>query len=163
MGYLMAQDSPFSTAFYAAMLISLVLARKIDNFAFATGTVLAVATFAAMYSSSGVVWLIAPVVVFLVAGFVDEVADGMVDKYDVHGAWRIFLNYRPFSDLALLAMVLAGVFPWMYFLPYFSFTASYLLVERFSEHELGLYDRVYDRVSQLRTRMPRLGLLRPFR
>ena len=38
MGYLMARDSPFSTAFFAAMLISLVLAKKIDNFAFATGT-----------------------------------------------------------------------------------------------------------------------------
>ena len=37
MGYLMAQDSPFSTAFFAAMLISLVIARKIDNFAFAIG------------------------------------------------------------------------------------------------------------------------------
>ena len=31
MGFLMAKDSPFSTAFYAAMLISLVMARKIDN------------------------------------------------------------------------------------------------------------------------------------
>ena len=129
MGYLMAQDSPFSTAFFAAMLISLVLARKIDNFAFATGTVLAVATFIALYPSSEVIWMVVPIIVFLAAGFVDEVADGLVDKYELRGALQIFLNYRPFSDLALLGMVLAGVFPWVYFLPYFGFTLSYMLVE----------------------------------
>jgi hypothetical protein len=56
MGYLMARDSPFSTAFYAAMLISLVMARKIDNRAFAAGTVLAVASLLAFYPSSDVQW-----------------------------------------------------------------------------------------------------------
>jgi hypothetical protein len=140
MGYLMAKDSPFSTAFYAAMLISLVMAKKIDNRAFAMGTVLAVASLLAFYPSSDVQWMLWPIAAFLVAGFVDEVADGMVDRYHLEGGLQMFLNYRPFSDIALFIMVLAGTFSWIYLLPYFGFTLSYLLVERFSEKERLISD-----------------------
>ncbi|MDW5564265.1 MAG: hypothetical protein SA339_13705 [Methanomassiliicoccus sp.] len=142
MGYLMAVDSPFSTAFYSAMLISLVMARKIDNRAFALGTVLAVASLLAFYPSSNVQWALWPIMAFLVAGFVDEVADGMVDKYGIQGGLQMFLNYRPFSDIALFVMILAGAFSWLYLLPYFGFTFSYLLVERYSEKELSFTNGV---------------------
>ncbi len=142
MGYLMARDSPFSTAFFAAMLISLVLARKIDNRAFALGTVLAAASLLAFYPSSTVTWTLVPLVVFLLAGFVDEVADGLVDKYRLDGFLQMFLNYRPFSDFALFGMMLAGMFPWAYLLPYFGFTLSYMFVERCSEKEYSLNDGV---------------------
>lgn len=140
MGYLMARDSPFSTAFYAAMLISLVLARKIDNRAFALGTMLAVASLLAFYPSSDVRWALGPIAVFLVAGFVDEVGDGMVDRYGIEGRLQMFLNYRPFSDIALFIMILAGMFSWVYLLPYFGFTFSYLLVERYSDRERPFSD-----------------------
>lgn len=138
MGYLMANDSPFSTAFYAAMLISLVMARKIDNRAFALGTVLAVAALLAFYPSSDVQWSLWPIAAFLVAGFVDEVADGLVDRYELTGPLQMFLNYRPFSDIALFIMILAGTFSWIYLVPYFGFTASYLLVERYSGREWSI-------------------------
>jgi hypothetical protein len=140
MGYLMAEDSPFSTAFYAAMLMSLVMARKIDNRAFALGTILAVAALLAFYPSSEVQWALWPIVGFLVAGFVDEVADGMVDRYNLEGGLQMFLNYRPFSDIALFIMILAGMFSWVYLLPYFGFTFSYLLVERYSEKDRSFSD-----------------------
>ena len=140
MGYLMATDSPFSTAFFAAMLISLVLARKIDNFAFAAGTILAVASLAAFYPTSQVSWMIVPVILFLVAGFVDEIADSMVHKHNLEGVVQMFFNYRPFSDFALVVMVAAGIFPWIYLLPYFAFTFSYMFVERYSEREYSLQD-----------------------
>jgi len=140
MGYLMANDSPFSTAFFAAMLISLVMARKIDNRAFMLGTVLAVAGFLAFYPHSEVLWMPWPIAAFVAAGFVDEVADGMVDRYGIDGCLRMFLNYRPFSDIALFAMILAGTFQWVYLLPYFSFTFSYLLVERYSEKDVSISD-----------------------
>jgi hypothetical protein len=153
MGYLMAEDSPFSTAFFAAMLISLVLAKKIDNFAFATGTVLAVVSFIAFYPSSDVTFALIPAIVFLAAGFVDEIADDMVDKYDIRGPLQWFLNYRPFSDIALLGMVLVGVFPWVYFLPYYGFTFSYMFVERCSEREYSLQESVGWLRAQVRGRV----------
>lgn len=142
MGYLMARDSPFSTAFFSAMLISLVLARKIDNRSFAFGALMAVASLLAFYPSSEVTWALWPLVMFLIAGFIDEVADGVVDKHDLKGALQMFLNYRPFSDIALFIMVSVGLFPWSYLLPYFSFTFSYMLVERCSERELTFIDGV---------------------
>jgi len=149
MGFLMARDSPFSTAFFAAMLISLVLARKIDNLAFASGTALAVVSLAAFYPSSQVTFLVVPIVAFLVAGFVDEVADGLVHRYGLRGPVQVFLNYRPFSDFALFGMIVAGMFEWVYLLPYFAFTLSYLLVERASEREYSLSSGI-DRLRSMR-------------
>ncbi len=151
MGYLMAWDSPFSTAFFSAMLISLVLARKIDNRAFALGTVLAVASLLAFYPSSSVSWTVLPIAVFLLAGFVDEIADGLVDRYGLQGFLQVFLNYRPFSDFALFGMVLAGLFPWAYLLPYFGFTISYMFVERCSVRE----NYISDSVSRIKHRVLR--------
>ena len=147
MGYLMARDSPFPTAFYSAMLLSLVLARKIDNLAFGLGTVLAVASLLAFYPSSEVQWTLWPIVAFLVAGFVDEIADSMVDRCRLQGILQAFLNYRPFSDIALFVMVMTGTFAWIYLVPYFAFTLSYMLVERFSERELSISESV-DRIRQ---------------
>lgn len=155
MGFLMARDSPFSTAFFAAMLISLVLARKIDNLAFAAGTGLAVISLLAFYPTSQVTFLAVPIAAFLVAGFVDEIADGLVHRYDLRGAVQVFLNYRPFSDFALFGMVVAGMFEWTYLLPYFAFTFSYLLVERASEREYSLSSGI-DRLRSL----PLLGRIR---
>lgn len=155
MGFLMARDSPFSTAFFAAMLISLVLAKKIDNFAFAAGTVLAAVSLIAFYPSSQVTFQLLPIAVFLIAGFVDEIADDMVHRYNLQGAVQMFLNYRPFSDFALFGMVLAGMFEWIYLLPYFSFTFSYMFVERASEREYTISSGI-DRLRSL----PVLGRIR---
>jgi hypothetical protein len=138
MGYLMAWDSPFSTAFFSAMLLSLVLARKIDNRSFALGTLLAAGSLIAFYPSFEVTWEVWPITAFFVAGFVDEIADGMVDRYDLEGLLQSFLNYRPFSDIALIVMIAMGLFPWSYLLPYFGFTLSYMLVERCSERERSI-------------------------
>jgi hypothetical protein len=142
MGYLMAADSPFSTAFFSAMLISLVLARKIDNRAFALGSALAVISLLAFYPTHNVIWELGPIFLFLLAGFVDEIADGLVHRRGIEGPLQMFLNYRPFSDLALLAMVIMGQFSWLYLLPYFCFTLSYMIVERVTVRELSLADGV---------------------
>lgn len=133
MGFLMARDSPFSTAFYGAMLISLVLARKIDNESFLAGTALAVVSLVAFYPSSNVSFALVPLAMFLAAGFVDEVADGYAHR--LRGVPKAFLMYRPFSDMALFALIAAGVFSWIYVLPYFAFTLSYLAVDRVSCRE----------------------------
>jgi len=133
MGLLMAYDSPFSTAFYVAMLISLVLARKIDNTAFYLGTAVALAALAVSWPLAGPALLLVPMALFLIAGFVDEVADGWSERRGMCGWPRAVLAYRPFSDLALVAMMLMGIFGWAYLLPYFAFTLAYLMVTRSSD------------------------------
>jgi hypothetical protein len=96
----------------------------------------------AFYPTSEVIWSLVPIAVFLVAGFVDEFADSLVHRRNIEGPLQIFLTYRPFSDLALLAMIVTGMFSWLYLLPYFGFTFSYLLVERYTGKDLSLSDGV---------------------
>jgi hypothetical protein len=135
MGFLMAWDGPFSTAFFAAMLISLVLARKVDNLAFLIGLLCAVGTFIAFDLTRPVSLMPLPILVFLIAGIVDEVMDGVAHKRHLAGLRQRLLAYRPASDIGLVAMMALGLFDWSYLLPYFAFTISYMTIELVSTSE----------------------------
>jgi hypothetical protein len=137
MGLVAATDA-FSTAFFWAMFVSLILARKVDNAAFLACSIVAIATFASVaLLEGGVVFLPLAFLAFMVAGFVDEVADGYAHRKEM-GPWiGVFLHYRPFSDLAAILLVIAGVFPVECLLLYFAFTLSYNLVERISPVDMG--------------------------
>ncbi|MCE5296330.1 MAG: hypothetical protein LLG16_04405, partial [Euryarchaeota archaeon] len=137
MGGLMVFDSPFSTAFYLAMIISLVLARKIDNLAFRLGTVTAMATLCVFMFVNDVVFLWEVVAVLLFAGFVDEVMDGVAHKVSTGPMIDWFLHYRPFSDIAVIVLAYAGVIGWIYIVPYYAFTFGYMMMERFTPDEIG--------------------------
>jgi hypothetical protein len=137
MGGLMALDSPFSTAFYGAMILSLVLARKIDNRAFLAGTLTAALTLLVLWPVTDPVVLLAPLVIFILAGFLDEVVDGLAQKARAPKMVRWVMLYRPLSDVALVAMMLLGWFPWYYLVPYFAFTFAYLTMERLSWMDTG--------------------------
>jgi hypothetical protein len=153
MGTLMAFDSPFSTAFFVAMIISLVLAKKIDNVAFAAGSAIAFVIMGVfMYTlDTNVTFLIIPIALFLFAGFVDEVVDGFAHKHQLGNFTEKFCHYRPFSDFALFGMIAFGMFDWVYILPYFSFTISYMLVGRINPMEIALGIRqVIRRASKFR-------------
>ena len=137
MGGLMAFDSPFSTAFYGAMILSLVLARKIDNRAFLAGTLIAALTLLVLWPFTDPVVLLAPLVIFILAGFLDEVVDDLAQKAQAPKIVRWVMLYRPLSDVALVAMMLLGWFPWYYLVPYFAFTFAYLTMERLSWMDTG--------------------------
>ncbi len=153
MGTLMAFDSPFSTAFFVAMIISLVLAKKIDNVAFAAGSAIAFVMMGVfMYTlNTDVTFLVIPIALFLLAGFVDEVVDGFAHKHKLGNLAEKFCHYRPFSDFALFGMIAFGMFDWVYILPYFSFTIAYMLVGRINPMEIALGIRqVIRRASKFR-------------
>ncbi len=139
MGILMAVDSPFSTAFFAAMLISLFIAKKIDNAAFVAGTVFAILTLAVLSQFWPVIWLLIPVALFLLAGFVDELGDNFAHKHDLPDVLNIVLHYRPFSDIALLGVIVIGGFSILYIIPYFAFTFSYLAIKRYAVEDSRLH------------------------
>lgn len=137
MGILMVYDSPFSTAFFLAMIVSLVLARKIDNVAFAAGTGAAMITLVVMMFRVNVEFLWGIVIVFLVAGFIDEVMDGLAHRFKMLLPMDWFLHYRPFSDIAIIMLVMTGTFSWIYLAPYFAFTFGYITMQRFTPMEIG--------------------------
>jgi len=142
MGFLMAADSPFSTAFFVAMLISLFVAKKMDNLAFVIGALVAVGSFLLFFSQYDVILLLFPIVGFLLAGFVDELMDELAHRWELRGTMESFLTYRPFSDIALVIMVLLGVFGWVYLIPYFAFTLAYMFVESVSVNGLRMPIRI---------------------
>ena len=142
MGFLMAADSPFSTTFFIAMLISLFMAKKMDNLAFVIGALVAVGSFLLFFSQYDVILLLFPIVGFLLAGFVDELMDELAHRWELRGTMESFLTYRPFSDIALVIMVLLGVFGWVYLIPYFAFTLAYMFVESVSVNGLRMPIRI---------------------
>jgi len=142
MGFLMVADSPFSTAFFVAMLISLFVAKKMDNLAFVIGALVAVGSFLLFFSQYDVILLLFPIVGFLLAGFVDELMDELAHRWELRGTMESFLTYRPFSDIALVIMVLLGIFGWVYLIPYFAFTLAYMFVESVSVKGLRMPIRI---------------------
>lgn len=136
MGAVMVLDGGFSTAFFLAMLISLVVTKKIDNWSFLVGTFIGLVTFLI----GGFIWgmevMLLPLAVFLIAGAVDELADGFAHGRDLGKAIEYFLHYRPFSDFALVILIVAIPFDWVYLAPYFAFTFSYLLIGMLDEGQM---------------------------
>lgn len=136
MGAVMVLDGGFSTAFFLAMLISLVVTKKIDNWSFLAGTFIGLLTFLI----GGFIWgmevMLLPLAVFLIAGAVDELADGFAHGRDLGKAIEYFLHYRPFSDFALVILIVAIPFDWVYLAPYFAFTFSYLLIGMLDEGQM---------------------------
>jgi len=151
MGAIMVLDGGFSTAFFLAMLISLIVTKKIDNWSFMAGTVTGLATFALGAFLWGADIMLVPLAVFLIAGAVDELADGFAHGRNLGRAVEYFLHYRPFSDFALVALIVLVPFHWAYLIPYFAFTFSYLLIGIMDEGQMTESVRgILRRASQLR-------------
>lgn len=151
MGAVMVLDGGFSTAFYLAMLVSLIVTKKIDNWSFMAGTVTGLATFALGAFLWGADIMLVPLAVFLIAGAVDELADGFAHGRNLGRAVECFLHYRPFSDFALVALIVLVPFHWAYLIPYFAFTFSYLLIGIMDEGQMTESVRgILRRASQLR-------------
>ena len=129
MGFLMAADSPFSTAFFTSMLMSLFIAKKVDNLAFVTGALVAVASFILLSAQYSVSILVVPIAIFLLTGLLDEIMDGVAHKRGMTGWGERFFTYRPFCDFAIVGMILLGWFGWICLMSYLCFTATYMIVE----------------------------------
>jgi hypothetical protein len=151
MGVCMVLDGGFSTSFFLAMLISLVVTRKIDNRSFLVGTLVGLITFTGGALILGAELMILPIVVFIIAGAVDELADGFAHGRDLPKAVDGLLHYRPFSDFALVALIVWIPFDWTYLAPYFAFTFSYIIVGMMEEGRVTDSVRgLLRRASQLR-------------
>jgi len=147
----MIMDGGFSTAFFLAMLISLIVTKKIDNWSFMAGTVIGLLTFLAGALIWGADIMLLPLALFLFAGAVDELADGFAHGKDLGRAVEYLLHYRPFSDFALVALIVLVPFDWTYLAPYFAFTFSYMMIGMMEEGQVTESVRgIIRRASQLR-------------
>jgi hypothetical protein len=151
MGACMILDGGFSTAFFLAMLISLVVTKKIDNGSFLTGTVVGLATFTVGSLIWGADLMLLPIAVFLIAGAVDEIGDGFAHGRNLGRPVEYFLHYRPFSDIALVLLIALVPFNWYYLAPYFAFTILYMIIGVLEEGQVTESVRgIFRRAAQLR-------------
>jgi len=153
MGAVMVIDGGFSTAFFLAMLISLAVTKKIDNLCFLIGTMTGLATFLVGGSIWGMDIMPLPLMAFLIAGIVDELADAFAHDRSLGRTLNLVLHYRPFSDIALMALIVTAPFDWTYLAPYFAFTLSYLLMGIREEGGVG---------ASVRGIVRKAGALRPW-
>jgi hypothetical protein len=129
LGSLMAVDAGSATIFMG-VLIGLLLAGKLDNFAFGIGAgVAAVIEIAALLTGFGTID-IAVMLVVLVFAFVDERANDLPGVDGGRGWKAVILQNRPFLKIAVLVLCLMGLLPsLLYFFAFMSFDLAYSVIE----------------------------------
>jgi hypothetical protein len=129
LGSLMAVDAGSATIFMG-VLIGLLLAGKLDNFAFGIGAgVAAVIEIAALLTGLGTID-VAVMLVVLVFAFVDERANDLPGVDGGRGWKAVILQNRPFLKIAVLVLCLMGLLPsLLYFFAFMSFDLAYSVIE----------------------------------
>lgn len=129
LGSLMAVDAGSATIFMG-VLIGLLLAGKLDNFAFGIGAgVATIIEIAALLTGVGTID-VAVMLVVMVFAFMDERANDLPGVDGGRGWKAIVLQNRPFLKVAVLALCLMGLLPsLLYFFAFMSFDLAYSVIE----------------------------------
>jgi hypothetical protein len=115
------------------------------------GTVVGLATFTVGALVWGAELMLLPIAVFLIAGAVDEIADGFAHGRELGRTVEYFLHYRPFSDIALVLLIALVPFNWYYLAPYFAFTILYMIIGGLEEGRVAESVRgIFRKAAQLR-------------
>jgi len=133
--YTMVID-PFSATILLAILLGVFIKGKIDNYAHMTGLVviLLILVFA------GVNLLFLPLIFIATAAFLDEMGNDVIDKnrsyFDdskfLHKITLYFFDQRWLTKMAVLFVVLIGIFPLYFFLAILLFDGAYLTVRLYT-------------------------------
>ena len=134
--YTMVID-PFSATILLAILLGVFIKGKIDNYAHMTGLVviLIILVFA------GVNLLFLPLIFIATAAFLDEMGNDVIDKnrsyFDdnkfLHKITLYFFDQRWLTKMAVLFVVLIGLFPLYFFLAILLFDGAYLTVRLYTK------------------------------
>ncbi len=127
---------PFSATILLAILLGVFLRGKIDNYAHMTGLVviLIILIFA------GINLLFLPLIFLATAAFLDEMGNDVIDKnrgyFDdnkfLHKVTLYFFDQRWLTKMAVLFVVLVGIFPLYFFLAILLFDGAYLTVRLYT-------------------------------
>jgi hypothetical protein len=137
MAYLMVFDTPFSTVFFAGMLVGVLIANKVDNHAFAIGEGCVIIFAIILSQFYPIQFPLILFAVFLIATIIDELGDGLAHTKVRSKHIRAVLKYRPFNDIALIGLIITGFFSWFYLIPYYAFTFAYMAIKRVTLKKFG--------------------------
>lgn len=136
-----------SATILLAILLGVLLKGKIDNLAHLLGlTVILGIVFV-----TGMQFLIFPLIFLTVAALFDEVGNDFIDKKHYLNSskrWQkitgYFFDQRWLTKVAILGIVLIGIFPSYYFLAMLLFDGAYLSVNWYSETKRREFRRIKD-------------------
>jgi len=142
--YTMTTD-PFSATILSAILIGVFLRGKIDNYAHIIGLFIIICSIILI----GINLFFLPLVLLATAAFLDEVGNDVVDynqeNIDKNNFWHMsmvhFFDQRWLTKIAILYVVLIGLFPFYFFFAMLLFDGAYLAVR--------LYGRSQKRVKNV--------------
>jgi len=127
---------PFSATILLAILLGVFIRGKIDNYAHMTGLVviLVILVFA------GINLLFLPLIFLATAAFLDEMGNDVIDKNRghfsdskfLHKITLYFFDQRWLTKMAVLFVVLVGIFPLYFFLAILLFDGAYLTVRLYT-------------------------------
>ena len=125
-----------SATILLAILLGVLLKGKIDNLAHLLGLIFILG----IVIGTGMQFLIFPLIFLTVAALFDEVGNDLIDKnHYLNGPkyWQkltgYFFDQRWLTKVAVLGIVIIGVFPFYFFLAMLLFDGAYLLVHWYSE------------------------------
>ena len=126
----------FSATILLAIIIGVFCRGKIDNLGHYIGLAIIIGIIALL----GINFLFLPLVIFAIAAFLDEVGNDIIDynKGNIDESkfsqklFVYFFDQRWATKIAVLYVILIGVFPLFFFLALLLFDGAYLLVRLYS-------------------------------
>lgn len=131
-----------SATILLAIILGVFIKGKIDNRAHILGLVV----IGLILILFGVQLLILPLVMLIAAAVLDEVGSDAIDynckSFDrnkfSHKVFIAFFDQRWLTKLAVLYIILIGVFPWYFFVAMLLFDGAYLVMRMYSRSQLRI-------------------------
>jgi cell division protein FtsW (lipid II flippase) len=112
----------YSATILTAVLLGVLFSGKIDNRIFTASTALIVLTILFFAREN---LLLLPLAVLTIFGIIDEKGNDYVDANRAHRVVEFFFAHRFALKLALLAICVASLIPFAYFVAFLCFDAAY--------------------------------------
>jgi hypothetical protein len=131
--------NPVSATILLAIILGVFIKGKIDNRAHILGLVVIILLL--ILFGIELLWL--PLIMLIAAAMLDEVGSDAIDynckSFDrnkfSHKVFIAFFDQRWLTKLAVLYVVLVGVFPWYFFVAILLFDGAYLIVRMYSHSQ----------------------------
>lgn len=125
-----------SATILLAVILGVFIKGKIDNQAHILGLVVILA----FIIISGIQLLVLPLLMLVAAALLDEVGNDVIEynrknhdeKRFSHKAFISFFDQRWLTKLAILFVVIMGLFPWYFFVAMLLFDGAYLVMRMYS-------------------------------
>jgi hypothetical protein len=131
-----------STTILLAVILAVLIKGKIDNYAHLFGLItITVFSILIIFFIDGNEFMILPLMLLTSAGLIDEVGNDVIEynkKFLKIGRFRYrftlyFFGRRYLLKVAILYVVLLGIFPWYFLIAFILFDEAYIIMDIFSQ------------------------------